>query len=213
MNKATMSRATSSEALWVFKFVHQQVDVRAGVLQTAHDTLATLLGPMVAAHTPPSGLLPARGRSGGSRAQASGQRARPQLSPTPLAHMGSWDASRQGGAGPDGQGLRSGGDSYGNYGPSTSASPPIPSSPRHRQMMPHQGTPPITGSHGAPITTGVGGSRPSPVDLLGRSTPPPGAAAVTTGEALYGTRYQVEGHMFAMVWAGVRHMARIRIWG
>eukprot|EP00884_Botryococcus_braunii_P017978 jgi/Botrbrau1/4864/Bobra.0032s0021.1 len=156
-------------------------------LTSQHDDVATLLAPLPSEH-PPQALTPppARGRSGGPRVQSaaktsSGSRTPPpsQLSPTPLSsHQPTvWDTQWQGG-----------GARPGTPGEHTSPLPgehltlrigsdaargSTPPSPLHAQLSPRVA--------GPPITTGVAGLGASPSDLLGRSTPPPGAAAVTTG--------------------------------
>jgi hypothetical protein len=151
---------------------------------TAHDGMATLLLPLNTDQPPQaSAPPPVRGRSGGPRMPgsvktSSGSRTPPRLSPSPLSAMQLWESGWQSSARPGTPGdrnsplpgehltLRSGTDLH-----VRGSTPP---SPLHAQLSPRVA--------GPPITTGVAGLATSPSDLLNRSTPPPGAAAVTTGE-------------------------------
>lgn len=163
---------------------------------TVHDGVAALLLPLPSEQPAPA-PTPPRGRSAGIRGQSSLRtsggsrevpRTSPQLSPTPLSAMQPWDAGWQGGARPStpGEGersplpgehlkLRTGVDGGGRGG--------TPPSPLHPQKSPRVAGPAITTGVKGLAPTGVTGLGSGGPDMLGRSTPPPGAAAVTTGDS------------------------------
>lgn len=162
---------------------------------TMHDGVAALLMPHPS-EQPTAAPTPPRGRSAGLHGQSSlrasggsreAPRTSPQLSPTPLSAMQPWDAGWQGGARPSTPGER-GSPLPGEHlklrtGVEGGARGGTPSSPLHPQLSPRVAGPPITTGVTGLATTGVTGLGSGGADLLGRSTPPPGAAAVTTGNS------------------------------